>query len=67
LEVKPDINISVEYECAFHDACYFEYLIKVAKLLLQYKTQNYFIFKKNKIKIEKIKIYGKNQKIAKQI
>jgi hypothetical protein len=63
--VKPNINISAEHECAFHDACDFDYL-KVAKLLLQHKTQNYYIFAK-KNEIYNRKNYNKNQKIAKQI
>jgi hypothetical protein len=65
LKVKPNINTSAEHECAFHDVCDFEYS-KVAKLLLQHKTQNYYIFAK-KNEIYNRKNYNKNQKIAKQI
>jgi hypothetical protein len=61
--VKPNINISTNDEFEWY--CKTGHL-KVAKLLLQHETQNYYIFvKKNKIQIKKI--CNKKQQIAKQI
>ena len=62
---NPTIDISANDECVFTIACVNKHL-KVEKLLLQYKTQNYYIFAK-KNKIYNKKFYNKKQQIAKQI
>jgi len=63
--MKPDIYISASKNYAFRMSYEIGHL-KVAKLLLQHKTQNYYIFAK-KVIIQIKKIYNKKQQIAKQI